>query len=138
MYINADRDLGQVLAKKGTDSYGKVRNDPRIIRLGRFLRRYWIDELPNLINLFLGDIKPVGIRPRAEQDWEEVEKYKPEHKRRCLRQKPGLISGGLAREGNLFEVEAEYLDAYEKNPAKTDREYFVKVIRRIMHGLRGS
>ncbi|MCM8774466.1 MAG: sugar transferase, partial [Candidatus Omnitrophica bacterium] len=64
----------------------KIKNDPRVTRLGRLLRRYSLDELPQLINVFKGDMSLVGPRPPTP---DEVEKYDIWQMRR-LEVKPGL------------------------------------------------
>ena len=64
----------------------KIKRDPRITRLGRFLRRYSIDELPQLVNVLRGDMTLVGPRPPVPQ---EVALYEPWQRRR-LSVPPGL------------------------------------------------
>lgn len=87
----------------------KIENDPRITRLGRFLRRYSLDELPQLWNVLKGEMSLVGPRPHLS---EEVAKYQKHHKF-VFTIKPGIT--GLAqisgRSDLLFEEEIK-LDTY--------------------------
>ncbi len=69
----------------------KIANDPRITHVGRFIRKFSIDELPEFFLVFIGRMSLVGPRPHMP---EEVAKYKPEH-RKVLTIKPGIT--GLAQ-----------------------------------------
>jgi lipopolysaccharide/colanic/teichoic acid biosynthesis glycosyltransferase len=69
----------------GSDEYGRtwtVADDPRQTRIGRVLRRYWVDELPQLINVVKGDMSLVG--PRPEQP-DYVAKFRGEFSRYMVR-----------------------------------------------------
>lgn len=90
----------------------KLRDDPRVTRLGRFLRRASIDELPQLLNVLRGEMSLVGPRP---EQLELVEKYRPEYRFR-LEVKPGLTGpmqvygrADLSFEERLA-VEREYIE----------------------------
>jgi exopolysaccharide biosynthesis polyprenyl glycosylphosphotransferase len=65
----------------------KIKSDPRITRIGRFIRKTSIDELPQLFNVFKGDMSLVGPRPPLSY---EAEKYQAWHLRRILEVKPGI------------------------------------------------
>ena len=64
----------------------KIRQDPRVTRVGRFLRRSSLDELPQLVNIVLGHMSLVGPRPALPA---EVAAYEPDARRRLV-VKPGL------------------------------------------------
>ncbi len=65
----------------------KLTNDPRVTRVGKFLRRTSLDELPQLINVLKGDMSLVGPRPALPY---EVAAYQTWHRRRVLQVKPGI------------------------------------------------
>lgn len=87
MYVNAEERLKELKSLNETDGpVFKIRKDPRIFPFGRFLRKYSVDELPQLINIIHGEMAIVGPRPPIA---EEVQAYLPWHKMR-LSVKPGL------------------------------------------------
>ena len=65
----------------------KMTNDPRITRIGRFIRRMSLDELPQFINVLRGEMSLVGPRPPLAYEYEEYDVW---HRRRVLEVKPGL------------------------------------------------
>ncbi len=91
----------------------KIKNDPRITRVGHFLRKTSVDELPQLLNVFLGNMSLVGPRPHLP---EEVEKYQ-DHHYEVFALKPGVT--GLAQingRSNLdFEDEVKLDVVYIEN-----------------------
>jgi exopolysaccharide biosynthesis polyprenyl glycosylphosphotransferase len=87
MVVDAEQRKAELLATNETDGIlFKLRNDPRVTSVGAHLRRWSIDELPQLINVFLGDMSLVGPRPALP---DEAEKY-AEHVHRRLVVKPGI------------------------------------------------
>jgi exopolysaccharide biosynthesis polyprenyl glycosylphosphotransferase len=95
MCVNADKLKEQLKHKNERDSIlFKITNDPRITRVGRILRKYSLDELPQLYNVLRGDMSLVGPRPPLAS---EVEQYDIAHLRR-LDVLPGMTG--------LWQVEA--------------------------------
>ncbi|TKJ96927.1 polyprenyl glycosylphosphotransferase [Plantibacter flavus] len=88
MRVNADDELAALLAQQGTHDRPlfKVQNDPRLTRVGATLRKFSLDEFPQLINVFRGDMSLVGPRPQREG---EVALYDSAAKRRLIVQ-PGM------------------------------------------------
>lgn len=88
MVTGADDQLQSLLDQQGTSDRPlfKVNNDPRITRVGRFIRRYSLDELPQFFNVLIGTMSLVGPRPQRDA---EVALYDDDAHRRLI-MKPGI------------------------------------------------
>jgi exopolysaccharide biosynthesis polyprenyl glycosylphosphotransferase len=86
MVVDAEHRLGALERNDADGVLFKLRLDPRVTPIGRFLRKYSLDELPQLVNVVRGEMSLVGPRPALPQ---EVEKYDADPRRR-LAVKPGL------------------------------------------------
>jgi exopolysaccharide biosynthesis polyprenyl glycosylphosphotransferase len=87
MVVNAEEIKARLLAQnEQSGPVFKMKNDPRVTAIGRFIRKHSIDELPQLVNVLRGDMSIVGPRPPVPT---EVAKYEPWQRRR-LSVRPGL------------------------------------------------
>jgi exopolysaccharide biosynthesis polyprenyl glycosylphosphotransferase len=110
MVADAEKLHADLIRETGEDPrHPKLVNDPRITRVGRWIRRFSIDEVPQIWNILRGEMSWVGPRPATPQ---EVELYEPWHRQR-LRVLPGLT--GLWQVSGRSEVPFEemcLLDIY--------------------------
>jgi len=112
---------------------GKFNNDFRVTTLGKFLRKFWLDELPMMVNVFRGDMKIVGVRPLSRHYFNL---YDEEVRKKRIKFKPGLIPPYYADMPNtleeIMESEMKYLNACEKHPFITDIRYFFLALKNII------
>ena len=113
---------------------GKFNHDIRVTTLGRILRKYWLDELPMMLNLIKGNMKLVGVRPISQHYFSL---YSQELQDKRTKHKPGLLPPFYAdMPKTLPEIEASemrYLTMCEqKGTLKTDFIYFWKIFYTIV------
>lgn len=122
-----------VLRLNGFTAIGKPADDFRLTKWGKFLRKYWLDEFPQLINVLKGEMTLVGIRPLSRRMYEE---YPDDVKQMRIKYKPGCIPPyvALLKQGVMASIEAErqYLLEKEKNPISTDIKYFKLAVYNII------
>ncbi len=134
MVDGAEQRVGEVLALNCLEGPAyKIPNDPRVTRVGKFLRRWSLDELPQFWNVLKGEMSLVG--PRPEELW-VVEKYTDEQRKR-LAFKPGItgpmqINGrGYLNFDERLRLELEYMQNY--SPIK-DLEILLRSIAAVISG----
>lgn len=110
MVQDAEHRLDELAHRnEGSGVLFKMRNDPRVTTVGRFLRRYSLDEVPQLFNIFAGSMSLVGPRPPLPR---EVEAYEHDVRRRLL-VKPGLTGlWQVSGRSNLSWQDSVRLDLY--------------------------
>ena len=120
-------------ARGGMDIADKSNDDWRITTWGKFMRKYWLDELPMLINWIKRDVKLVGVRPLSKTMFETYPEWLQEKR---TKSKPGLIPPFYIDHPNTFEElfasEDKYLTEYLEHPIRTDIKYFFLTMRSIV------
>ncbi len=122
-----------VFQKNSLQEGGKFSNDFRITDSGKFMRKFWLDELPMVFNLLKREMKIVGVRPLSKHYFNL---YSEELKAKRIKHRPGLVPPFYVdMPKTLDEImasEMNYLDAYEKHPFITDVKYFFKAFYNII------
>ncbi len=135
MYVDAEARLAELQARNEMDGgvLFKMRHDPRVTRVGRFIRRFSIDELPQLWNVLRGDMSLVGPRPALPR---EVAQYAVADRAR-LDAMPGItciwqVSG---RSEIPFDRQVEMDRAYiQRASARTNFELLLKTVPAVLGG----
>ncbi|MDP9694952.1 UNVERIFIED_ORG: exopolysaccharide biosynthesis polyprenyl glycosylphosphotransferase [Arthrobacter globiformis] len=133
MVVDAEAQLDELQHQnEGAGVLFKIKNDPRITRVGGFLRRYSLDELPQLFNIFSGSMSLVGPRPPLPR---EVEAYEQDVRRRLL-VKPGLTGlWQVSGRSNLSWQDSVRLDLYyvENWSLAGDLLILLRTVRAVFH-----
>ena len=134
MVADAEARLGDVKdVDAGNEVLFKAKNDPRITAVGRLIRRFSIDELPQLFNVLRGEMSLVGPRPPLPC---EVEKYEDTARRRLL-VKPGITGlWQVSGRSNLSWEDTVRLDVYyvENWSGIGDLVIMARTIRAVLRG----
>jgi len=139
MYPYSEFLQKKVFEENNLSSIGKFGNDFRITKLGKYYRKFWIDELPQILDWFRGEIKLVGIRALSQHFYSL---YSKEYQDLFIKVKPGIISPifdeNTAGFDHIEKVEMNYLKSYLTNPIRTDFKYFFITFQQILSGVRSK
>jgi len=134
MYVDADKRKRELEPlNEASGPIFKIKNDPRITRVGRIIRKYSIDEIPQLFNVLLGQMSLVGPRPGTP---DEIKKYEGWHKRRL--KVPQGITGlwQVSGRSNLSFNDMVVLDLYyaENASVMMDINIMLRTIPVVLFG----
>tara|TARA_Y100001970_G_scaffold292526_1_gene434157 strand:+ start:2910 stop:3923 length:1014 start_codon:yes stop_codon:yes gene_type:complete len=122
-----------IIKQNNLSSSGKVFDDFRVTYWGKIFRKYWLDELPMIINFIKRDLNLVGVRPLSQNYFS---KYPEDLQESRVKIKPGLIPPYYADMPKNFEEildsERKYLILKKKHPILTDIKYLFKVFINIV------
>ena len=122
-----------VLQLNGYTVIGKPADDFRLTKWGKFMRKLWLDELPQLLNVLKGEMALVGTRPLSERAYQE---YPEDIKEMRSKYKPGCVPPyvALLKQGMQQSIEAErqYLKDRKEKPYTTNIKYFFTAIFNII------
>jgi len=105
MIVNAHQHLDALRDQNETNNLMfKMKSDPRITRVGKWIRRYSIDELPQLWNVVKGEMSLVGPRPERKFYTDQIMQKTPYFKY-LLKVKPGLTSWGMVKYGYAENID---------------------------------
>ena len=112
---------------------GKIKNDFRISPEGRIFRKFWIDEIPMLLNILKGEMKLVGVRPLSKHFYSL---YDEDLQQKRIKNKPGFIPPFYVdlpkTMSEIMESERKYLELYDQSPFKTDVKYFFVAFKNVL------
>ncbi|MBD3241166.1 MAG: sugar transferase [Chitinivibrionales bacterium] len=118
---------GLMIELNGYNESGKPADDFRVTPWGRFLRRTWLDELPQLLNICLGQMKLVGVRPLSIVRFREfpydLQEQRTRHTPGCV---PPYVSLNMPNASDNIEAERLYLRDLDCKPFTTDFVYLAR------------
>lgn len=134
MYADAEERKKELMEQNEMDGLMfKMTDDPRITKIGKFIRKTSLDEFPQFLNVLKGDMSLVGTRPPTVDEFEQYEGY---HKRR-LSMKPGLTGvwqvSGRSDITDFEEIVAMDVDYISNWSLKRDLEIILKTIQVVLH-----
>lgn len=122
-----------IVELNGYNEVGKPANDFRLTGWGKFLRKIWLDEFPQFLNVVKGEMKIVGVRPLSKTRFDElpkeVQEARVKHKPGCF---PPYVALNMPNSEDNITAEIIYMKEKEENPYTTDIKYLWKSVYNIV------
>jgi lipopolysaccharide/colanic/teichoic acid biosynthesis glycosyltransferase len=135
MYPYSEYLQKYLVEQNGYDEVGKIKNDFRVTNWGAWLRKVWLDELPQLLNVLKGQLAIVGVRPLSLTKFnelpEDLQKERIKYKPGCV---PPYVALCLPDEDGNVKAERIYLRNKKQHRFVTDIVYLWKAVYNILSG----
>lgn len=122
-----------IINRNGYGADGKPANDFRVPAWAKFVRRYWLDELPQLINVFKGEMKLFGVRPVTDRYFQDIpkriQKLRLSHKPGCI--PPYVAFNKSSSKDSVLAAEEDYLNS-NNHGFLADLKYISMAIKNII------
>ncbi|MBR1416412.1 MAG: sugar transferase [Bacilli bacterium] len=136
MILNADEELYKLLEenkdlKEEYQTNKKLKNDPRITKIGKFIRKTSLDELPQVINIFKGDMSLIGNRPYLPREKDDIGLYYNQ----IIKTKPGLTGyWQVSGRNNVSFADRVRLETWYSNHTSLnlDTKIFFKTFKTVI------
>lgn len=122
-----------MIKNSGYSKKGKLNNDFRVTIWGKWIRKYYLDELPQIINVLRGEMKILGLRPLSESYFKGLSK---EYQNERIKYKPGCIPPYVAlnyksSKEEVIKAEKKYIELKYQKPYTTDLILFFTALRNL-------
>ncbi len=123
-----------MIKNSGYSQKGKLNNDFRVTIWGKWIRKYYLDELPQIINVLRGEMKILGLRPLSESYFKGLSK---EYQNERIQYKPGCIPPYVAlnyksSKEEVIKAEKKYIELKSKRPYTTDLTLFFNALKNLL------
>lgn len=123
-----------MIKNSGYSKKGKLNNDFRVTIWGKWMRKYYLDELPQIINVLKGEMKLLGLRPLSEAYFNGLS---IDYQNERLKHKPGCIPPYVAlnyksSKEEVIKAEKKYIELKKCKPYTTDMILFFKALRNLL------
>jgi lipopolysaccharide/colanic/teichoic acid biosynthesis glycosyltransferase len=122
-----------MIEKNGYNENGKIKNDFRVTSWAKFIRKFYLDEMPQLINFLKGELSIIGVRPVSDvylrEYPDEIRNQRDDFKPGCI---PPYVALKMPGKEGCIESERIYMMQKKKHPIWTDVKFFTLSVYNIL------